>query len=209
MTPEILAPDVLAPDILAPGVLELPVAYRDARAADLGLYLDLPRQQALVARSLDVHGWGIELRILGASHQVLATRQGVVVCSETVACRPDDRPGDSSLASRHHRLPRRQHQPGSLGDHAFASRADRLDPETFRRRVDDLVTTLAGCTLALSGRFPGDRWATTGLRVEATSAEELHWSGWHSYPETNEVVTTSSRLVLHGPARRLGVGRHG
>lgn len=186
----------MTPDLLTTDILALPVAYCDASAADLGLFLDLPPQEALLTRSVDVHGWCFELRILGASHQVLATRDGVLVCSETVACRPQDRRGASSLPARHH-------QPGPLADHAFASRTDRLEPGAFRCRVDGLLATLAGATLALCGRFPGDEGATTGLRLEAAGAEELRWSGWHSYPGTAEVVTTSSRLVLH----HAGAGR--
>lgn len=181
-------------------IVALPVAYRDTRADDLGLFLDLPRQEALLARHIDVDGWHIELRLLGASHQVLATRDGALICSETVACRGDDHASDASLPSQHH-------QHAELADHAFASRIERLEPAAFRRRVDDLLATLPAGASALCGRFPGDERATTGLRVEATRAEELRWSGWHSYPGTGEVVTTSSRLALHRAVDPLGAGR--
>lgn len=176
-------------ETLTASVVDLAVAYRDACAADLGLFLDLPGQEALLARRVDAHGWSVELRILGASHQVLATRGDVLACSETLACRPDDAPGDVCL-------PRRHHQPGHDVDYAFASRTELLDPAEFRHRVDDLVDSLPGTTHALCARFPGDARATTGLHLESTGIDELRWSGWHSYPATGEVVTTSSRLVV-------------
>lgn len=184
----------MTPDLLTADLLELPVAYRDACAADLVLTLDLPRQEALAARTVSTSGWTVELRILGASHQVLVSHGDSAACSETVACRTGDHhPSDASLVRRHQLR-------GSVVDHHFTSRTIRLRPAAFRRRVEGLLAVLARSTLGLCGRFPGDPWATTGLRLESAGPRKLRWSGWHSYPETGEVVTTSSRLVLHGVA---------
>lgn len=188
---------------------ELPVAYRDACAADLGLFLDLPGQDALARRQVAVDGWTVDLRILGASHQVLAHRGGVLACSETVACRPDA-PAESAS------LPARLHRAGAVAHYTVASRVDVLEPAAFESLVDGLLGDLADAAplrsasgdgaVALWGRFPGDPWATTGLRLQPVGTEELQWSGWHSYPQSGEVVTTSSRLVLHAPLRP-GAGR--
>lgn len=196
MTPDLLTADLLnadrlAHDRLVADILELPVAYRDTSAADLILTLDLPPQEALAARTVFAHGWTVELRILGASHQVLVSRGDHPLCSETVACRVDDQAAKASLASRHH-------QWGPVADHHFTSRSLRLGRGAFDGRVDALLATLAGSAVGLCGRFPGDERATTGLRLASVNSSELRWCGWHSYPGTTEVVTTASRLVLHG-----------
>jgi hypothetical protein len=175
-------------------IAELPVLYRDACAGDLGLSLDLPAQPALVTRQVELGRWSVELRILGASHQVLIARDGEALCSETVACHLDPDPSRPVLPNQLRRA-----APGA--DYTFECRIERLEPSRFRRRVDELLASLAGAVSALCARFPGDELATTGLRLETTGAgEELSWSGWHSYPRSGEVVTTSSRLVIHAPS---------
>lgn len=200
-----MTPPVLTADVQSGAVLELPVAYRDACAGDLGLSLDLPRQEALVVRRIVVAGWTVELRILGASHQVLAHHHDVLACSETVACRPDGSAEGASLPPRRRRAER-------VAEYAFTSRVDVLGPAAFRSLVDGLLADLAAAAplrswspdgaLALCGQFPGDTRATTGLRLQPVGTEELRWSGWHSYPQTGEVVTTSSRLLLHPDVTR-------
>lgn len=180
-------------------ILEPPVPYRDASARDLGLFLDLPAQPALVTRRVDLGRWSVELRILGASHQVLVTSDGVTVCSETVACHLNPAPTGTAL-------PTRQERCTPHADHTFASQVDRLEPGTFRRRVKELADGLAG-TPSVCARFPGDELATTGLRLTVAGRDdELTWSGWHSYPKTSEVVTTSSRLVVHQDRSRSTPG---
>ena len=52
--------------------LELAVPYRDTRAQDLRWSLSLPVQPALATRTVRLGGLVLELRLLGASHQVLA-----------------------------------------------------------------------------------------------------------------------------------------
>ena len=51
--------------------VELEVGYCDTRAEDLGWSLDLEPQPALAARELAGSGFLVELRLLGASHQVV------------------------------------------------------------------------------------------------------------------------------------------
>ncbi len=180
-----------------PDILELAVPYLDARAADLGLCLDPASRPALVTRRVVQGDCIVELRILGASHQVVVERAGVTVCSEAVACHTGAPPG---------RLPSRRQRRSAGAEHLFRSWVERLDPTSFRCRLDELLDGLAGATSAVCARFPGDELATTGLRLEAGGLDgdgrqgELSWSGWHSYPRSGEVVTTASHLVLRPPA---------
>jgi hypothetical protein len=181
-------------------VLELPVAFADARAADLGLHLGLPPQSALAVRTVNGDGWTAELRILGASHQVLIERGAATVCSETVACHL---PGSGSP---HAPLPDR-HRIGS--HYEFRSYVVRLETAEFRRAVEDLLRNHGGDQegRTLCARFPGDELGATALRLDphdGREAAELCWHTWHTYPRTGEVVTTSSRAAL---ALRSTAGR--
>lgn len=173
--------------------VELPVAFRDARAADLGLHLGLPAQEALATLTVGGTGWAAELRILGASHQVLIEQAGRTVWSETVACR---------LADDDHRLsplPHRHRPDPASSIYEFRSRVVRLAPAGFRRSVEDLLHRHAGDAHALCARFPGDELAATALRLDRDDAHggaQVSWRTWHTYPRTGEVVTTSSRWRL-------------
>ena len=173
------------------GVLELPVAFADARAADLGLHLGLAPQPALAVRTVDGDGWTADLRILGASHQLLVEHGGRIVCSETVAChRPDGAARLTPLPGLHRSGPA----------YEFRSRVVRLEPAEFRGAVEVLLRHHAGDghERALCARFPGDELGATALRLDAGDAAPgagLRWHTWHSYPRTGEVVTTWSRLA--------------
>jgi hypothetical protein len=175
-------------------VLELPVAFADARAADLRLHLGLPPQPALASRAVDGNGWTAELRILGASHQVLVEQGERVVWSETVACHLPD------AGARLVPLPGR-HRIGS--DYEFRSRVVRLEPADFRSMVEDLLRHHAGKDEGegpgLCACFPGDELGATALRLDPHDGRQgpwLRWRTWHTYPRTGEVVTTSSRAAL-------------
>lgn len=169
-------------------VLELPVAFRDACAADLRLHLGLPPQAALATRRLHGDGWTAELRILGASHQVLIRQGGRDVCSETVACH---------LVDEGHRLDADPHQVPKGWDYEFRATTILLAPGEFRRRVQDMLSEHAGDARALCARFPGDELGATALRLDPVSdGAWLSWRTWHTYPRTGEVVATSSRTAL-------------
>lgn len=181
--------------------VELPVAFRDARAGDLGLHLGLPAQEALATLTVDGSGWTAELRILGASHQVLIEQAGRTVWSETVACHLADGGDCLSPLPRHHR-------PGSASSiYEFRSRVVRLTPAGFRRSVEDLLHRHAGDAHALCARFPGDELAATALRLDPDDAHggaQMSWRTWHTYPRTGEVVTTSSRWRLDAGSPAVG-----
>lgn len=173
------------------GVLELPVAYRDARATDLRLHLGLPPQPAPAARPVGGDGWTAELRILGASHQVLVTQGEQTIRSETVACHL---PGEGiALDTVQLKGPA----------YEFHATVVCLSPVEFRRCVENLIIEQAGDPHALCAGFPGEELAVTALRVDPRAGRAgswLSWRTWHTYPRTGEVVATSSRTALRGSA---------
>lgn len=172
------------------GVLELPVAFRDACADELRLHLGLPRQAALATRLIDGDGWTVDLRILGASHQVLITEGERVMCSETVACH---------LAGEGHRLAAIPPRCSAGSEYEFQATVVRLSPAEFRSYVEDVISEHAHDARALCARFPGDELGATVLRLEPVAGQDvnwLSWQTWHTYPRTGEVVATSSRTPL-------------
>ncbi|GAA2150083.1 DUF2617 family protein [Actinomadura napierensis] len=191
-------------------VLDAP--YRDARADGLSFALGLPPLDALAVLPVERGGLTVQLRLLGASHQVIAGP-----LSETVACLE----GDAA-----------EPLPGSTAttltgwDYRFtATTAVHDDDAAFGRAVDAVCARLADRGDALTGAFPGSRHAVTALaldgappgmvpagrgsagRVPAGRAPDgatpggtgpragIGWRTWHAYPQTREIVMTRSRLV--------------
>ncbi|XVQ12711.1 DUF2617 family protein [Spirillospora sp. CA-255316] len=176
----------------------LDTPYADSRADALSFALGLPRLDALAVLPVKApetawhrRGGGdggprpvpvVELRLLGASHQVFAGP-----FSETVACLPGD----------HEPVPGRFRTTagGWAYDFTATTVAHDGDP-AFRRAVDGLRDRLAGRADALTGTFPGSPHAVTALAVAAGDTPgELGWRTWHAYPQTREIVMTRSRLV--------------
>lgn len=151
------------------------VAYADVTAASLCLALDLPPQPALDATPVDLGGVLVELRVLGASHQVIV--DGAV--SETVACL--DGPGGP--------LPAVVERSG----YRFESGVERVSLPTLRRRAELLRRDAAADPRALAAVFPGSPDALTALSCRRT-ARGVAWTTVHLYPGTGEVVTTRSEL---------------
>lgn len=180
---------------MSPDVLRLPAAFRDVCAADLRLSLDLPVQDALVTRTVAGGAWAVDLRILGASHQVLLARRGSGICSETVACAAEAGPGGDRLPTRH----AREHD--GVG-YRFRSATVRLAPAAFRTRVDELLAALAADPVAVCGVFPGDASGVTGVQARFRSDRVASWRTWHTYPRTGELVVTCTR-VERRPASAL------
>ncbi len=172
---------------MSPVATRLAAAFSDVRSADLELRLDLPAQEALVSRTVTDGRRVLDLRILGASHQVVLSEAGSLLCAETVACPRDGRTQDGGLPGR-----RSEHQHGF--HHRFRSATLRLDPDELRARVDDLLAALAGDPAAVCGVFPGDPLAVTGVRARFRSPAVTSWRTWHSYPQTGELVVTCTRV---------------
>lgn len=177
----------------------LETAYVDVCARSLGWALGLPARPALATVTVPVpakgsateaggpaHVWQLELRLLGASHQVLVHGDGALLCSETVAC---DLPGAEPLPTT-----ARSEHPHS-GSYEFSSQVQLLDADALVAAVDELERDLDGRDDILVGRFPGVPHATTALAVDVLTRRLLAWRTWHAYPQTGELVTTRSRLT--------------
>lgn len=158
-------------------LVALRTPYVDSRAADLSLTLGGPELPALAVRDVDLPGGTrLRLRLLGASHQVVAG-----ALTETVACLPGRRP----------------HLPGTLHDvtagYRFTATVLRPASDGLRARVAALRAELAGNPYALVGVFPGDEDAVTALAVTPDPPDgAVAWRTWHAYPQTNELVLTET-----------------
>jgi hypothetical protein len=152
----------------------LDTRFADSRAADLSLAYGLAPLPALGTHTVAVGGVRVELRVLGASHQVVLGDW-----SETVACLPD-RPGA---------LPARKAQ--VVGDHlvTFEARVDR--PADFAAEVARVIDRCAADADSLVAEFPGSPLAVTALSACAVETG-VAWQTWHAYPQANELVWTST-----------------
>ena len=174
-------------------VVELEVGYCDTRAEDLGWSLDLEPQPALATRELAVDGFLVELRLLGASHQVVVREQRAgpgagpgraPVCLETLACLPDRTrpvPAETAIALGRWR-------------YTFSSHTRRYDPGDFDRL---LAAIEQESEHGIYGRYPGVPGAVTAVALRR-GGPVLRWSTWHTYPQQGAVVTTHSTLSVPG-----------
>ncbi|MDL9936962.1 DUF2617 family protein [Gordonia sp. ABSL1-1] len=164
-------------------VTDLPVAYADTRAAQLGFSLTAPAQPALAESAGTVGEIAIALRLLGASHQVIVDDGRRRIC-ETLACLPGET-GD---------------RPASLeqSGYRFTSRIDVHSPVSMADLVGDVARTVverrAAGLPALLGRFPGEPNAVTAIAVAPADDHRVSWQTWHTYPQSGEVVVTTSTL---------------
>ena len=175
---------------------ELAVPYVDARASGLSWWLGDDAPAALATLVLSGPGGPLELRLLGASHHVVA-HAGGARCAEVVACGS----GSPTLPASHD---------GDLAGarYRFASRTSTYAPPHLARVARDLRRRAGGAPDALVGVFPGSPHALTVLSA-APVAGGWSWGSWHVYPGTGEVVRTRSRLCVRTTARataRAGAG---
>lgn len=170
---------------------ELAVPFVDARASALSWWLgdDAPAALAtLVLTSTRPRDEGrLELRLLGASHQVVASTGGVR-CPEVVACTP------TRSAATAAALPAQRDEDVDGARYRFRSTTNTYRPVALARVARDLRRRTTGAPNALVGLFPGSPDALTVL----TGREVLGgwaWASWHVYPSAGEVVRTTSSLV--------------
>lgn len=160
----------------------LAVPYVDARAASLSWWLGSapPPLDELV---LTGPAGPLVLRLLGASHQVIAC-VGELEVPEVVACgrEPAVLPGAAA-----------RDLPG--GRYRFASDARCYTSRGLGRVARDLRARWADEPRALVGVFPGSPDALTVLAGRAL-AGGWSWRTWHVYPCSGEVVRTRSSLVV-------------
>ncbi|EAQ00214.1 hypothetical protein JNB_08584 [Janibacter sp. HTCC2649] len=168
--------------------LDLP--YLDTSAEQLRWSLDHDALPALAAAR--PVGFPMQLRILGASHQVVLSRAGLPDLIETVACVPGvatplPSPGVSRALE------------GGL-TYDLTTTVVELSAADLRARVDQLLTDLRGRRGALSASFPGNSYAVTALHAETGVDGEVRWRTWHAYPQHGQVVSTRTHIRLTNPA---------
>ena len=165
----------------------LAVPYVDARASALSWWLGDDAPAPLATLVLTGSGTGatdrLELRLLGASHQVVAST-GAARCPEVVACGRVESP----VPAQHH---------GLVGGarYRFSSSTTAYDAPALTRIARDLRRRTAGSADALVGVFPGSPDALTVLAGREVRGGWA-WASWHVYPGAGEIVRTRSSLVL-------------
>lgn len=160
----------------------LDVAFVDTSAAQLTWQLGLRPQEALAVTTVSLGGLDLELRLLGASHQVLVGVPDGERWSETVACLPGGAPLPGAT--------------GTTRDGVYRLRSVVIvhRPDDLARLADRLVDRLGARRDALVGEFAGQRHALTAMVAERSGPAAVGWHTWHVYPGTGELVTTATTL---------------
>ena len=177
----------------------LDIPYVDTTAADLVWTLDHPIVPSLAMTAIEFPELGarLELRVLGASHQVVwrGTETGIV---ETVACLPGHRPYLPGVLERR------------IGTHGyrFRARVEHVSAAEIGARVDGLRRSASASASAedddagdgddssgstVVAAFPSDPNAITALCV-SSGAAYVGWDTWHVYPKVGQIVTTGTVL---------------
>ncbi|MDG4864239.1 DUF2617 family protein [Streptomyces sp. T-3] len=166
----------------------LKTTYTDTRASDLAWALGREPLPALAVLDLQLADAQVQLRLLGASHQVLLEQeQGT--CSETVACIPgSSTPLPLGVAKR-------------VGDweYEFAARVETLSQGSFAGRAQELLALVSDHPNGLAGVFPGSPHAFTAMLVQRHEGQ-VHWRTWHAYPQEGQLVATRTRVGVKMPA---------
>ncbi|MDT9683500.1 DUF2617 family protein [Streptomyces sp. TRM76323] len=158
--------------------ITLEAPYLDTDADQLSFALGHPVRDALAVRDLTVGGLAVQLRLLGASHQVCA---GPV--RETVACLPGARDG----------LPDTAAHDFDGWRYSFGARVDEHPASGFGAEVARIRDLADAHPRSLYGIFPGSVDAVTALTVERDGTG-LTWRTWHTYPRSRRIVATHTRL---------------
>ncbi|KOG90163.1 DUF2617 family protein [Streptomyces varsoviensis] len=162
----------------------LSTPYTDTRAADLAWCLGKDPLPSLADLDLQLDGATVQLRLLGASHQVLLDgAEGS--CSETVACLPgSSTPLPLGVAKR-------------VGDweYEFAARVETLSRGSFAGRAQELLALVADHPHGLAGTFPGSPHAFTAMLAQRHEGQ-VSWRTWHAYPQEGRLVATRTRVAV-------------
>lgn len=158
--------------------IALTTPYLDTGADQLSFALGHAAREALAVRDVSVGGLDVQLRLLGASHQVFA---GPV--RETVACLPGVEGGLPDALARdfdgwHYR---------------FTALVRHCTDAEFGERVAGIRERADAHPRALYGIFPGSPDALTALTVDPLGAG-IGWRTWHTYPQSRQIVATHTRL---------------
>ena len=166
----------------------LHTSYTDTRAGDLAWRLGGEELPALAVLDLRIGPVDLQLRLLGASHQVVLGA-GPGRCSETVACLP----------GRRTPLPARAAERLQGWEYEFAARVESLPDQAFAGRAQELLALVENHPYGLAGVFPGDPTAFTAL-LAGGDEREISWRTWHAYPQEGQLVCTRSSLKLRDSA---------
>ncbi|MER8233284.1 DUF2617 family protein [Streptomyces sp. NPDC101490] len=166
----------------------LKTSYTDTRAADLAWALGREPLPALAMLDLELTGAKLQLRLLGASHQVLLEEDGRA-CSETVACMP----GSSTP------LPLGVSKRVGEWEYEFAARVETLSHGSFAGRAQELLALVADHPHGLAGTFPGSPHAFTAMLAQRHEGQ-VRWRTWHAYPQEGQLVVTRTRIGARMPA---------
>ncbi|MFI6644035.1 DUF2617 family protein [Streptomyces sp. NPDC050504] len=158
--------------------IALTTPYLDTGAEQLSFALGRPAREALAVRDVSVGGLDVQLRLLGASHQVFA---GPV--RETVACLPGVEDG----------LPEAVAQEFADWTYRFDARVRHCAEAEFAEHVAEVRRRADAHPRALYGIFPGSPDALTALTVDPLGAG-IRWRTWHTYPQSRQIVATRTRL---------------
>ncbi|MER6998141.1 DUF2617 family protein [Streptomyces sp. NPDC000410] len=158
--------------------IALTTPYLDTDADQLSFALGRPAREALAVRDLKVGGLDVQLRLLGASHQVFA---GPV--RETVACLPGVEGGLPDTAAQHF----------DDWNYHFSARVQHFSAVEFSTQVARIRSRSDDHPRALYGIFPGSPEAVTALTVDRDGTG-LSWRTWHTYPQSRQIVATHTRL---------------
>lgn len=166
----------------------LKTAYTDTRASDLAWALGREPLPALAVLDLQLGDSVVQMRLLGASHQVLL-EQDCGTCSETVACMPGSRtPLPLGVAKR-------------IGEweYEFAAHVETLSRGSFAGRAQELLALVSEHPYGLAGTFPGAPHAFTAMLVQRESGQ-IRWRTWHAYPQEGRLVATRTRVGVRAVA---------
>ncbi|MCF3122607.1 MULTISPECIES: DUF2617 family protein [Streptomyces] len=165
----------------------LKTVYTDTRAADLAWALGREPLPALATLELELADAKMQLRLLGASHQVLLEEEHGS-CSETVACIPgSSTPLPLGVSKR-------------VGDweYEFAARVETLSSGQFAGRAQELLALVAEHPHGLAGVFPGSPHAFTAMLAQRHEGSVM-WRTWHAYPQDGQLVATRTRVGVRMP----------
>ncbi|MFD4607847.1 DUF2617 family protein [Streptomyces sp. NPDC058451] len=166
----------------------LNTSYTDTRAADLAWALGREPLPALATLDLEPARGKLQLRLLGASHQVLLEEERGS-CSETVACIP----GSSTP------LPLGVAKRSDDWEYEFAARVEFLSPGSFTGRAQELLALVSEHPHGLAGVFPGSPNAFTAMLAQWHDGQ-VHWRTWHAYPQDGQLVATRTRVGVRRSA---------
>ncbi|ROO82905.1 uncharacterized protein DUF2617 [Actinocorallia herbida] len=161
-------------------MLELSRPDVEVVADDLAFTLDEPPLDPLAVRGWRIAGVDVQARLLPAGFQVVA---GEVV--ETVA----------QLPGRSGPLPYHLRREVGGWSHVFTADVYRRDYADFTRAVAFLRRYLTDRDDSLAASFPGRQDVLCGVLVRQLR-RGIEWRGWYTFPETRQVVSTRSRLLI-------------